>query len=184
MVNDLSKAVINNIRNTVSNEINTIHETLVQQQERNQMPEDMFRDYFLPYFTNKVPISTQPAVITQWISIAGTPMSEIDVVDTVGTVLFTVPSLFDTTMINTAVRDVGDSIADISAEFDLRNNNIPSAAQTFLTNQLLRKSSKIDPTVNNQAQTRWNDIFKRYGILSTTGTTVKDESFIDDIEYD
>lgn len=184
MTDILADTISNNLKTTIAKQTQDVHDALVTHHECIKMEEELFVGYFLPHFCNKVPISTQPAIIAQWISIAGSPMSEVDVIDRAGEILYTVPSLFDTSIINVAERKVGDSIADISAEFDLRNNNIPAVAQTFLRNQLQRKLSIVNKHVNDTAQQRWQLIFTRYGIESPTIQPMATVDPGDDLEYD
>lgn len=184
MSDSLSDSITSNLKNTISKQTADIHDALVEHHERVQIPEDVFTNYFLPHFVNKVPIASQPTIIAEWIAIAGTPMSEVDVTDVSGDVLFTVPSLFDTSIINVAQRRPGDSIADISAEFDLRNNNIPAVAQAFLRTQLQRKLSILDKRVDNKAQERWDNIFERYGIQKPSEISESSVDPSDDLEYD
>ena len=184
MSDALSDSIATNLKTTISKQTQDIHNALVEHHERVHIPEDVFVNYFLPHFVNKIPIASQPAIIAEWIAIAGTPMSEVDVIDHGGTVLFTVPSLFDTSIINVSDRKAGDSIADISAEFDLRNNNIPVVAQTFLRTQLQRKLAIVDQKVNNKAQQQWHHIFERYGIQKPSITSEPTIDPADDLEYD
>lgn len=186
MANQLEDAYVQNLKDNLTKQADSFYDALVENTTRSHVPEDLFRDYFLPYFINEVPISSNPEVISKWIGIAGTPMSKVDVVNDADEVIYTVPSLFDTTIINSSERRPGDSIADISAEFDLKNNNIPAVAQSFLSQQLDRKLSIVDQNrINSQARQEWSDIFKRYGINKKLETPqLNSTEVVDDVEYD
>jgi hypothetical protein len=183
----VSKAIANNLKKQVAEQTNDIYNSLVGNKENSQLPEDIFQQYFLPHFSGQASISNKPEVMAEWISIAGTPTSEVDIIDHAGHVLFTVPSLFDTNVIDAVKREVGESISDIYNQYDLKSNNIPSVANNFLNKELSKKLRIVDTNINHSDITdRWNSIFDRYGIQhSTPSNTTKetDSSLDDDLIY-
>ena len=161
----VSKAIATNLKQQIAEQTSNIYDSLVGVKVNSQLPEDIFRGYFLPHFSGHQPISKNSQVFAEWISIAGTPTSEVDIIDQHGQVLFTVPSLFDTRVIDTVKRDVGNSIADIYSQFDLKSTNIPSVANNYLNRELSKKLSILDTDVKHDDVTkRWIDIFHRYGL--------------------
>lgn len=184
MADTLSDALSKTMKSNIVKQTNEIHDALIVNHPRVQVEEEVFVAYFLPYFIKPEALAEHPAVIAQWIGIAGTPMAEVDVIDIDETVLYTVPSLFDTNIINSAERKPGDSIADISAEFDLRNTNIPAIAQTFLRTQLERKLSIVDRKVNDKAHRQWQTIFERYNLVPASQKAAVRDNPADDLEYD
>lgn len=183
----VSKAIANNLKKQVAEQTNDIYNSLVGTKENSQLPEDIFKQYFLPHFSGQAPISSKPQIVAEWIGIAGTPASEVDVIDTAGHVLFTVPSLFDSSIIDTVKRDPGNSISDIYSQYDLKTNNIPSVANNFLNKELSKKLSIVDTTVKHEDVTnQWNSIFDRYGIRrleQSRDKQVADTSLDDDVIY-
>lgn len=183
--NKLEDAYTAKLKRDLSKQTDDIYSALVEHHKHSQVPEDLFKEYFLPYFTENKSISDQPDIIAKWIGIAGTPMSEVDVVDMAGDVLFTVPSLFDSAIINATDRKAGNSLADISSEFDLKSNNIPVVAQNFLNNELRQKLSIVDTKqANPKAREQWAAIFDRYGIVNIAPPSVEADDLSDDVEYD
>lgn len=183
----VSQAISENLRRKVQEQTDDIFKSLVGDRENSKLPEDIFAGYFLPHFSGQQPISSNSQVLAEWIGIAGTPTSEVDVIDKAGQTLFTVPSMFDTSAIDVTKRDVGNSISDIYAQFDLKSNNIPVVANRFLNAQLSKKLEDIDGHhSHNDVTERWGKIFERYGIqpakTSTTAEPKQDPS--DDLVYD
>ena len=189
MVEDiLSKKIVEDQTLKLQQEMDSIYDSLVVNAPHNMLPENIFREHFLPFFSVSAEegIGSDNAVLSQWISIAGTPNNEVDVVDGAGQVLFTVPSLFDTSVIETVQRDVGNSLADITHTFELKNNNIPIVAENYLNNQLTKKLGIVKPSTNREeVEKRWGSIFARYGIEKTTtqSTAKEDDGLADDIIY-
>lgn len=165
----------------MTNQTNDVHSSLVLGNENNQLPEEIFVEYFLPFMAGKIPIVRESTVVTDWISVAGTPMSEVDLIDKAGNVILTVPSFFDTSNINTEERKPGESFTDIYSHYDMKMQNIPSAANNFLANQLEKKINNI----SSEKRDRWSDILQRYGYetLATTASKV-DMDADDDVVYD
>ena len=154
---------------------------MLNSKPKGSLPENVFASYFLPYFSGITPIMPESTVIADWISIAGAPTNEVDIVDQTGRVIFTVPPLFDTGVIDTT-RDSGRFIS-IYDQYTLQNTNIPSLANNFLMNALANKASEIDTSV--QPVDTWLAILKRYGIepqgVQSTKVTEEDK---EDLLYD
>lgn len=172
----------------LTDDTNFVFDSLVATKENSKLPEEIFVNYFLPFFSGKVEVSKEP-VLSNWIGIAGTPMSEVDVVDTKGDKIFTVPALFDTNIIDVVNRERGRSLQDIFSNYEVRNNNIPVIASKFLDNELNKKNDELihNKTVSATNTELWNNIFKRYGIENNETKTISktpDENGADDLEYD
>ncbi len=160
---------------------------------RNKLPEEVFVKAFLPYFSGIVPMDNTSAVKANWIGIAGTPMSPVDVIDSTGNVIFTVPPLLDTSVINLTRNSREDrSIASIHDEYNLRTNHIPAVANTFISNALNNEAGKILQEVPGKMEANakvWNSIFERYGIDTSNLNTDKPVTSnqpdpTDDVVYD
>lgn len=154
------------------------HEALVVSSPRPYVPEQLFVNYFLPYFSGQIPASSANPFFAQWVGIAGTPMTEVDVIDHQGRILFTVPALFNTSFISPERN--GRSYSNIMLEYELRSTHIPVAATNFLANSL---DGKFGDTVNQPGASpeqtdRWLTIFARYGIAPPKGAALaKDNQF-------
>lgn len=151
------------------------------------LPESIFVNYFLPYFSGEMPITLADKVLTEWVSIAGTPTNEISIIDTTNKVLFKIPSLFDTSIIDVLKRGVGESMGDIFTGYELRKNNIPSVANRFLNDSLADKAPSIikQSTQLTNGEKRWSEIFERYGKgKGVASTTTPEAAGVDDVEYE
>lgn len=144
-------------------EITKIHEELVTSPGlRKQLPEDLFVAYFLPLFAG---LETHPDVnIGRWVSIASTPFAEVDIINTQGQILFTVPPIFERKVIDTTKYN-GGSIKAITATYELLLRQSPYRAEAFMRHSL----DKIDKTNNlaswhNTHAEKMKPIFQRYGV--------------------
>lgn len=169
----------------ISQEANDIYNMLVVENDNNKLPEDIFVNYFLPYFANPVSDNVNNNKVAEWVSIAGTPVAEVDIVDNNNKVLYSVPSLFDTSVINLNKLSENHRFNDIMNKFDLQNNNIPSVAQYLLKQDLGNKLENMTEVTSNRLnkEKQWRDIFSKYGYIKETKT--KDsQNDSDELEYE
>jgi hypothetical protein len=138
-----------------------------------KVPEEIFSRHFLPYFSGqKTPTQAEP-VFAEWVSIAGNPMSPVDVIDKDNKTLFRVPPMFDTGMVTQLQ---GKTMREIFTQYDLYNNNLPQVANNFLNKALLAKSEGYTTTPLTSAQQEWNSILKRYDLAKPDANAGKSES--------
>lgn len=156
--------VIQQQREDISVQINKSFESLVVNTPKNKLPESLFVEHFLPYFSGDVndPRVKGRDVLTDWVSVAGTPMAEVDIIDEEQNVIFSVPALYDTNIINLVKPKTGNAIADIYQEYELRKVGVPVAANNFLTNALLDKTRQLTNVEQNKTTQRWDAIYARY----------------------
>lgn len=179
-------------REEISLQIGRAFDSLVVKANKAHLPEVVFQQHFLPFFAGELdtPALKDRDVITDWISIAGTPMSEVDIVDEAGATLFTVPPIFDSNIIEHVNRKAGNSLRDIMAEYEIRKTGIPAQANNFLNAALAEKSREMTSDTRHLSVTtaRWNEIMKRYNKDSVdgTGASTKDTAIDpgDDVVYD
>lgn len=188
-----------NLTNTVQNKqlsdmaasMDFVHNSLVIQKTKSRLPEDVFKYYFLDYFSGNLgsPTLQNRNVIAEWIGVAGSPMGEVDVFDPQGNVLFTVPALFDTNMLAVTQSSHGKSIGDILYEYNLRKSGIPAVANNYLIKALDAKAYSMNSEQINSLPSveRWFLILSRYGVMPkgadnkvNNGNTERPE---DDLEY-
>ena len=164
--------------------IGRIYDGLVVDKLNGTLPENILKDYFLPYFAGITPITRNTTVLTEWVSIAGSPTGEVDIVDQWGNILFTTPSIFDTSSIDPTRRQ-GGSLVSIFDQYELHNNNIPAVANNFLVNAMYDKVK--DFTVleeNSTTSKRWQDIFIKYGLQKPNDSKIVElDDLSDDLEY-
>jgi hypothetical protein len=131
-----------------------------------QLPEYRFVNTFLPYFCGEKNIEDQPTFFTTWISIAGTPANEVSIIDNNGKILFNVPPLMDTSVINKT--NTGTSISKIIETFLMHSAVLPQNGTNFLNKHI---DNKIDDLSKESTDfldynKRWNDIFVRYNKIN------------------
>lgn len=180
--------IIDNMIQTTQKETDDLFDILVIKKENSRLPESIFTGYFLPYFSGQQPITKESHVMAEWISVAGTPMNEVDIIDNEDTVLYTVPSLFDTNIINVVNQSGQGTFAGIFSEYNLHNNNLPQLGERFLSGALKDKFERIqtDSDLKDKNLSTWKSIFQRYNIpvdhSSDNDPTVSADD--DLIEYD
>ena len=145
--------------------INECYENAIVRNENNKLPEEVFRSGFLGYFTgNPGPANRQH--LAEWISIAGSPTSEVDVVDPANKVLFTVPAMMNTdSLIRTP--GAGPSMGELMREYINQKNRTPHAGNNFARLNFGLKAQEITEKGNAALQTaeqKWSKIFQHYGI--------------------
>lgn len=183
---NLEQQIDNVITDEIKQKIGSVYDSLVVNQPKGKLPENIFQQYFLPFFAGEQAITTESKVMEHWISIAGTPMAEVDIINSSGEVLFAVPSLFDTKIIDTVIKDRKTSLTDIYANSDARSSRIPAEGNAYLVRALNDKAgniaggSKIDDANSN----RWKDILQRYGKLKVDANSNEaTDNTTDDFEY-
>ncbi len=159
---------------------------IVVKQPRGSMPENLFLEYFLPYLTGLTPIPQDTNVYAEWISIAGSPISEVNILDsTTNEVLYTCPALFDTNTINTTKREPGESFNDIFIQYDMQLNTLPVVANNYLNQELTKKLNSVESLSSDVGNVlSWTEILTKYGYTDITSVTIHDDVEDDLIEYD
>lgn len=131
-----------------------------------RLPEEIFVRYFLPYFAGHIKNTDRPQILAEWISIAGTPMGEVAVIDPAGTILFYVPPVFDTSFLSVAPAKGDNSFADIATNANLLSAHIPVRGLEYQKNAMHTRLGDLitSPQDVKYNEGRWLDIFSRYGI--------------------
>ena len=136
-----------------------------------KLPEKVFQEAFLPYFTGQKKVSDNPEILKIWVSIAGNPGSAVDITDNNSDdILFRVPPLYNTDFVQ-APSNGSIPYAGIIEEYEQRSATSPKQGETFLKS-VLDNTRKMVVTNNNHVEEyreMWNKIFDRYHI------TAKDE---------
>lgn len=136
---------------------------LVKNNEPPSIPEQLFVNYFLPYLSGKRNIKPDDDIIPQWVSIAGTPMSRVNIKNTEGEIVCSVPGLFNTDILNMNRKDT-PSYTSILDEYRLKSNNIPVVADNYLNNELSKsvEGMKKTSSINKEDKSEWDYIMKKY----------------------
>lgn len=163
---------------------NTVFTGILDNPIVNPLPEHIFKDYFLPLFLGVRTDGASLNWMAQWVAIAGSPMSEVSIIDDyTNQELFRVPPIFNTTALymTKAEGDLGDIFKRF---FDIKNNN-PMAGLSFLLAGLEQKTIDLTTPIDHGGiLDRWVAIIARYGYLnnyqSVQKTTQEDQQNLDD----
>jgi len=181
-----NNAVIDNsLLDTIKASTDSLHDQLVNKQTRGKLPLVYLLKYFIPrLFGPEDP--EKEAVVAEWISIAGSPTSEIEILDPQGTVLFIAPGLFDTSNIDVVNKNIGEGFLSIFSKYDLKSNNLQIIANKYLNEALKSKSNEIVPISNdNKSVKTWESILTTYKFISpTTPIANAGTDTTDDLDYD
>lgn len=189
-VNEVSQRILQQQLDSAAASINQAFQSLVKNQPHPQINDDAFQYWFLPYFSgNQQALQLQNRnVISEWVGVAGSAMTEVDVVDKQGKVMFSVPALFDTNMLEIASRAPGRSFADLYYEYELRKGGMPKAANNYLNHALNSKADELvkgDDVQSSVAQ-RWSSIMQHYKIAPATDGIRQSvaQAPVDDVDYE
>lgn len=153
----------------------TIFEELVvkPQAEKKQMPENVFKDYFYPYFSGERKLDENKNIMAEWVAIAGSPMAEVTVVDEKGQPQFDVPPIYDSSIIETVKHNIGESFGEIYNQYNLHSKNLPVLGERYLANAFNNKIPKMikGSEVVNVNAAKWKTIFDRYGSKDNAALT-------------
>lgn len=142
-------------------------ENLVTSMERSKLPEPIFRENFLPFFTGQQRPDPQNGLYAQWIGIAGAPTAEVDVIDEEGKTVFVVPALLNTSGLQVLrSRHQGPSIMEMVSDFNDEAVGLPTVARNKFYKSLAEKGAEIitnDPATQRD-QDNWRKIAEHYRI--------------------
>jgi len=148
--------------------IQQIDAELKAQGDKRRLEESIFVHVFLPMFLGTPMEQRQYKVdLPNWVAYAGNPYWEVDVIDTKGTVLFTVPPIFDRSAISPsdAARHAGrGGIMDVIMMTQKLQLVSPVQAKYYLNQEMRQRAVGMVQMDNVLVFLRtWNAIFKRYG---------------------
>lgn len=170
-------AILSDITSTRDN----VFEGLVTNLVVNKIPEELFVNRYLPAFMGN-PIDNNWVI--EWISIAGSPASSVDVFSSsTEEILYRVPPLMSSN--NVLLGNDGVSFSAIMGRYDQLSTNIPQHGTRFLNEALVSKSEQINPDIDNTLSV-WRNILSRYNLLPSQQTIVNsntDDSIDDFLDY-
>ena len=148
-----------------------VFDALLNNVEKNVLPESIFKNYFLPCFLGLRTDQRTINWMAEWVSVAGTAMSEVTIIDDNTRVpLFDVPPILNTTALY--LHKTEGDLGDIFARHKNITNNSPTAGLNFLIAALNSKSVDLSTSIDHGGiLDRWVDIMKRYGYLDNYNTT-------------
>jgi hypothetical protein len=140
----------------ISEFVDTISEPL------KKVPEPVFREIFLPYFTGEKKATAEQNAVAHWSGLVGGATSPAEVVDVSGKTLFIVPPLYDSSILNTAA-DTNKSFKKIFLEAAEESRVRPAETQRILAEGLSEKADAILQTT--QSKYSWDPVFAYYNLI-------------------
>lgn len=182
----------NNLKEMFNEELRQATETssrgLIDGFERNKLLEPLFRQYFLPFFTNSVVPSPDNSAYAYWVGVAGSPTSEVDVIDESGKILFTVPALLNTNSLEVLQsRHRGPSVKDLYLEYAQMSQGLAPVATNAWNRGLYDKMQDIITSDNPSYQSdreKWKKIYDYYGLTPKNDTTTQTFNNEPPLEYE
>lgn len=167
-----------------------IYSDLVVSQPKGKLPEEIFVKHFLPYFSGKTTENSE-RLMGEWIGIAGNATAEVDVFNSKGEVIFTVPSMMNSNALDISNRKVGDTVGEMISNYKLREAHVPGSGRNYLDHVSAEKVEKMvdrNAIPTTESEQRWANILHRYGVgpansVSNVGTTAAANDGVDDLEY-
>ncbi|BAS05016.1 hypothetical protein [Ralstonia phage RSF1] len=160
---EVFEALQKNRRMGIGIDIRGISNQLTLVEQNSQFPEELFVEHFLPLFAGEVAPTAHVNYQTWLEKVAGGEKVSVDIVDTQGNVLFTVPPLFDTSILEQA-KPGGESMTLIERHYSRLKEFDAAGSQVFLNRKLSGLHIKDKPTEQVYENIRiWNAIFERYG---------------------
>lgn len=152
-----------NRRMGVSINISAIAGQLAEAAPKAVFPEALFVEFFLPLFADEIQPTPELNVVTWIEKVAGGETVAVDIVDTNNNVLFTVPPLFDTSVLEQS-KPGGMSMTLVERHYSRLKEVDAMASQTFMYKMLQSMHIKDKPTAEVYTNMKaWDQIFARYG---------------------
>jgi hypothetical protein len=177
-VSDLSAMINRDALARAKADINMAFSALVTEVPRAKLPEHIFKNLFLPVLSGAVNVEEADRIYVYWISVAGSPTAEIDVIDTKNNVLFTLPPVINSEMINSVDRRT--ALQDIYTEGKLRENNLPILGQQYLIPRLGNKVQEFLSSTTDDRAIKITEILARYDIKPKNTEVKQVTAVIDD----
>ena len=139
----------------------------ILQDHRRSYPETKFKQYFAPFFLGVYEVPPQYNLLTMWVSEIGSQHVEVDVIDPVGNILFTVPPILNTNGINIGINAVHPHrFKNLENLHQAESHNNPSGATVDYYNGVAHKLGSLfegfsaDPSHTD----KWLKIYAFYNI--------------------
>jgi hypothetical protein len=190
MIDDNTQKYIDTATEQIKTSIDYHYDQLVQKPSKDlaTLPENIFVQYFLPFFCGEKEIEKDNDVIARWIAVAGNPIKEVNVIDDDNKIIFTVPALVDSTFIDFKNINKGQPFKNIIANYELHKSQLPIVGENYLRNQIDVRIESLtrNSTVQETNEKRWVDIFTRYNKIESSEKDVQltDRLSDDEISYD
>lgn len=167
----------NEFKNTkLASDIASIHQALVVNTEVKKIPEATFVKEILPILTGEVISAEFPLLMA---AVAGSPFSEVDVINDAGETIFRMPALLERNIISHEEASKRGSMASMLITAEMMVRQSPQRAEKYLEHEFNgRGIAKNRDEIINQRIKRWNDILVRYGKSLTSNGDVKETTAV------
>lgn len=146
---------------------------LLEEPEIKKIPLPVFEDIFLPMIQGKVESLNEVNNWGHWAGLVGAT-SPADVCDANGSILFTVPPMIDTSVIN---QDRDSKITNVMMNYAETASVNPVRAKGELVNGLVSEISNTLKKPEGQKYS-WDGMFRYYGLINEeTKPQTSDQSF-------
>lgn len=178
-------------RQVIITNMNEIFQAVVLDatKDASKLPESIFEAVFLPFFCGDLSPEVSKTRTVEWISIAGSPMAEVQIIDENGNALFTVPPLFDSSSIDVSKKQ-GMSFPQLFEEYSLQHNYMPVVGNNFIMKALADKQNAYEGKSPREKESidRWRQIMQRYDKIpqeiKSSNIPAAAEGDEDDLVYD
>lgn len=148
------------------------HGILVENVEKTKIPEPIFVDHFLPFFSGEH-VDPRENRLSEWIAIAGSPMASVDVVDQNNNTVVTIPPVMNSDVISVTSSKM-KPISTTFMQYDLEKTISPTGSSITLHNSLVERASGVisaDSVTQNTVKEAWDNVFKHYGVIKSNDNT-------------
>lgn len=147
-----------------------------------KIPEPVFREIFLPYFTGEKTPDANNSAIAHWIGLVGSASEVADIVNVKGEVLFQVPPMCDSSRLNVTDRGNGRNFAQIFTTYGEESKVHPAMGQRYLVEELSKKADVGIPEVESKGVT-WEPCLRHYNLLPKETKAIKSQAAQDDDDF-
>lgn len=155
----------------IRHSIKKVSLSLVENQFRHRIPEHVFVQNFLDFFSGRKKDASGNSLVN-WIAIAGSPTSEVELFDNSGKTVAIVPAIFDTSFLSNS--NDGLSISRLSDRYELEKTNPIYNADANFANDLMKKIPA--GTSSSETEDRWKNLINRYTIPSDKNQSNKENA--------
>ena len=155
-------------------------------QSNNRFPEHLFIKHYLGFFSGQKS-DNDAQLLTTWYNIAGTPYSEVDLVDRNANVVATVPPVLNRDVIPVVKNNRKSLNVDQALEIARQQATLsPKMAQSRLSNSLNERFIQPDEKTTDAANNRWTAFLEKYnGTPTGVIAPVKEKPLASDMfDYD
>lgn len=135
----------------------TLKQIINESNEPRRMPKAVFEEIFLPFIVGRVESTNEQNYIEHWAGLVG-QSTVVEVCDVDGKVIFTVPPLVDTSIINL---DSDTRIDAVLTEYGMDASVNPARAKGTLAAGM---AAELGKTIRSDSKENWDSMLTYYGL--------------------